>query len=360
MARFASLLKTRSRSLFGVDISAQRVKMLELDRSAQGFRVLSYASQPLAEGAIADHQIVEAEAVAEAIAHALERSGSRTRDAAIAVSGPAVISKIIDLPSVMDDAELEEHIHFDAAQYIPYPIEEVNIDFQVLERHPASEDMNRVLLVACRRDNIEMQVATLEMAGMKVRLVDVEEYALQNACRLLTAQQPTLDNGASVAVFDVGARNTRLTVHRNERSVYTREIAFGDQSLAERLLAAHDMSDIDQLQAHLRTGNLPASLIEPEIRNFSEDLASQIERSLQFYVSAAAAENEAIDQIIVVGGPTLYPGMEPALKSRLVQPVSLGNPLAGMLASSAARRNGVDFDAPSLMITAGLALRSFE
>lgn len=360
MAGLSSLFTGRSRSLFGVDISSARVKLLELDRSAEGLRVISYASEPLAEDAIADHQIVDTEAVAGSIARALKRSGSRTRDAAIAVSGPAVISKIIELPSAMSDAELEEQIHFDAAQYIPHPIEEVNLDFQVLGPHPASEDLNRVLLVACRRDNIETGVAALEMAGMKVRLVDVEEYALQNACRLLIEQDPALAADAGIAVFDVGADNTRLTVNRDGRSIYTREIAFGGRQLARQLIAAHDLEDIEQLQSRLRTDDLSAEQIAPAIQEFAERLATQIERSLQFYVSASAAENEAIDQVIVVGGATLYPGLEDALRTRLIQPLSLGNPLAGMLASTAARRNRVDFEAPSLMVTAGLAMRSFE
>lgn len=358
--RFASLIKKRSRSLFGVDVSTARVKMLELDRDGSGFRVLSYASEPLPQGAVAGHQVVDAEAVAESISRALERAGSKTRDAAIAVSGPAVISKIIDMPSAMSDAELNEQIHFDAAQYIPHPVDEVNLDFQVLEPHPVNDELNRVLLVACRRDNIEMRVAALEMAGMKVRLVDVEEYALQNACQLLTAQNPAIADDAGVAVFDIGAHDTRLTVQRNGRSVYTREIAFGGQAIAEQLISQHKLADLDQLQALLGTGDLPPAAIADDVRAFAEQLATQIERSLHFYVSAAAAENEAIDQIIVVGGPTRYPGLDAALREHIVQPLALGNPLAGMMASAAARRNRVDLNAPSLMVTAGLALRGIE
>lgn len=360
MVRFASIIKRRSRALFGVDVSAARVKMLELDRDGDGFRVLSYASESLPSGAVAGHQIVDAEVVAQAISRALERTGSRTRDAAIAVSGPAVISKIIDMPRAMNDAELNEQIHFDAAQYIPHPIDEVNLDFQVLEPYPDNHELNRILLVACRRDNIEMRVAALEMAGMTVRLVDVEEYALQNACQLLTAQNPAIADDAGVAVFDIGAHDTRLTVQRNGRSVYTREIAFGGQPIAEQLIKRHDLTDFNQLQALLATGDLSPAAIADDVRAFAEQLAAQIERSLQFYVSAAAADNESIDQVIVVGGPTRYPGLDAALREHIVPPLALGNPLAGTMASAAARRNRVDLDAPSLMVAAGLALRGLE
>lgn len=359
MVRFASLIRKKTGSLFGVDISTTRVKMLELDGDASGLRILSYASEPLAQGAVAGHEVVDAEALAATIARALERTGRRTRSAAIAVSGPAVISKIIDMPRGMSDAELNEQIHFDAARHIPHPIDEVNLDFQVVEPHPSNDALNRVLLVACRRDNIEMRVAALEMAGMRVRLVDVEEYALQNACRLLTAQNPAIGDDASVAVFDIGAQDTRLTVQRNGRS-YTREIAFGGQSIAEQLIQRHDLATLDRLQAWLASGDLKAAMIADEVETFAEQLAVQIERSLQFYASAAAADNEAIDQVIVVGGPTRYPGLDAALREHIGRPLALGNPLAGMMASAGARRNRVDRDAPSLMVAAGLALRGLE
>lgn len=360
MVRFASLIRKTTESLFGVDISATRVKMLELDQDNAGLRILSYASEPLAQGAVAGHEVIDAEAVAESISRALERTGRRTRTAAIAVSGPAVISKIIDMPRAMSDAELNEQIHFDAAQHIPHPIEEVNLDFQVLEPHPSNDELNRVLLVACRRDNIEMRLAALEMAGMRVRLVDVEEYALQNACQLLTAQNRAISDNAGIAVFDIGAHDTRLTVQRNGRSVYTREIAFGGQPLAEQLIKQHDLANLDQLQTRLASGDLTAPAIADEVETFAERLSAQIERSLQFYVSAAAADNESIDQVIVVGGPTRYPGLDIALRGHIVQPLALGNPLAGMMASAGARRNRVDLDAPSLMVAAGLALRGLE
>ena len=358
MVRFASLFTQRPKPLFGVDISAARVKLLELEQAGDALRVLSYASEPLPTGAVTAHQIIDAEAVAQSISRALERSGSSTRDAAIAVSGPAVISKLIDMPAVMSDAELEEHIHFDAAHYIPHPIEEVNLDFQVLGPHPVREDLNRVLLVACRRDNIEMRIAALEMARMKVRLVDVEEYALQSACRLLAAHGAAgRSDGATIAVFDVGAHETRLTVQRHGQSVYTREIAFGGQALADQLVAQHDLPHIEQLHAMLRTGDLDASVVADELGDFAERLATQIERSLQFYVSASAADNDAIDEIIVVGGPTCYPGLQASLATQTSRPLTLGNPLAGLMASGAARRNRVDIDAPSLMVATGLALR---
>lgn len=357
MGLFGQLFKTGTRPFMGVDISASRVKLLELDGKPGAYRVLSYASEPLPSDAIADHQVVNAEAVAAAVTRALERSGTRTREAAIAVSGPTVISKLIDMPAELGDAEIEQQIGFDADQYIPHPIEEVNLDFQVLEPDPNNPDINRVLLVACRRDNIETRVGAMEMAGLKVQIVDVEEYALQNACSLLIEQTPALAGETSVAVFDIGAHQTRLSVQHGGRSVYSREISFGGQNLANNLAERHGLAELDQLRGRLRTGEIDAETLADEIADFAQRAAGQIERALQFYISAGVRD-EAIDRVVLVGGATLFPGIEAAMRSRLEWPVSVGNPLAGMLASTAARRNHIEHDGPALMVAAGLALRA--
>jgi len=359
MGLFAQLFKSRTRPFMGVDISTTRIKLLELDGRPGAYRVISYASEPLPNEAVANDQIVDVDAVAAVMRRALERSGTRTRDAAIAVSGPTVISKIIDMPADLDDQEMEQQIGFDAEQYIPHAIDEVNLDFQVLERDPNNPSVNRVLLVACRRENIETRIGALDMAGVKVRVVDVEEYALQNACSLLIEQTPALAGDASVAVFDVGAHQTRLSVQHGGRSIYSRDLSFGGHALANRLIERHDLKDIEQLRGRLRTGELNSGAVAQDVNDFAERLANQIQRALQFYISAAARD-EAIDQILLVGGATLYPGLEAALCQRLQRPVIIGNPLAGMLASSAARRNHVDQEAPSLMVAAGLALRSLR
>jgi len=359
MGRLGHLFKTRTRPFMGVDISAARVKLLELDGRPNACRVVSYASEALPVDAVADHQILKPDVVAAALARAKKRSGSNTRDAAIAVSGPGVISKIIDMPADMSDADMEQQIAFDAEHYIPHPIEEVNLDFQVLERDPDNSDTNRVLLIACRRDTIEMRIGALEMAGMTARLVDIEAYALQNACTLLVEQIPELAGDATTAVFDIGADRTRLNIEHAGRSVYSRDIGFGGHDLAADLLARFELADIDQLRARLRTGEIDAAAIAGEINGFAQRVARQIERALQFYISASAID-EVIDRILLVGSSTLYPGFESAMHACLDRPLTIGNPLAGMLASTAARRNHVDIEGPALMVAAGLAMRAIR
>lgn len=357
MGRLLSLLRREPRSLVGVDIGVTRVKLLELDRAGDGYRVLAYASEAMPQQAVNNFQIIDPKAVARTILRALERSGSRTRDAVIAVSGPSVFSKTILMPAGLDDTDLEQQIMFDAEHHIPHPIEEVNLDFQVLGADADNPRFNRVLLVACRRDDIEMRTAALEMAHMRVRVVDVEEYALRNACRLLSGQLPALGIDHNLAVFDVGPENTRLTIQREGQSLYTREFRFGGSKLTHQLIQHHELSDFDVLRAKIYSGELGAQDIAADLRVFAESLAIQIDRMLSFYQSAAAGSDESIDHVVIAGDPTLLPGLEDALTPFLPWSFTLGNPLDGMLASTAARRNHVGTDAPTLMVAAGLALR---
>jgi type IV pilus assembly protein PilM len=340
-----------------VDLGGVRVKLLELEHAGAGLAVRAYASAPIPENAIQNQEIADAEAVAEALLNALERSGTRAREAAIAVADTSVFSKTILMPADLSDADLEQQIHFDAAHHIPHPIAEVNLDFQVLGPDPDNPQFNRVLLVACRSEHVESRTAALEMANLRARIVDVEKHALHNACSLLTAQLPAVKPEARVAVFDVSRENTRLAVLSNGQSLYAREIGFSGDMLIRAVLARHDLASFDMLRVHLQAGGLDPDELQKEVAHFGEQLTPHIDQALNFYQSVAAEGQQTVDHIIVTGVPNLFPGLEEALAGPLAQPVSLGHPLGGMEASATAKRNHVETDAPMLMVAAGLALR---
>ncbi len=341
--------------MFGLDISARRVKLLELTLEAGHPRIAAYASEPLAVDAVHDGQIQNAEDVARAVRRALARSATRTRRVAVAVSGPSVISKTIRMPADLSDTEIEQQIEVDAEIHLSQPLRDVFLDFQILERDPRDPRFNRVLLVACRRETVELRIAAMEMAGLSVGLVDVEEYALQNACALL--DYTARSEQSWFAVFDVGALDMRLTVQHGSRSRYTRSIEFGGQAIAERLISRHGLADIEQLHSHLRTGELLQQDLAEDIAAFARNLATRIEQSLRFFLSANAESDQAIDRVVITGGVARYPGLAEALGGQLPWRVMLGNPLADMPVSAHARRNHVGDEAPALMIAAGLALR---
>ncbi|MAA74664.1 MAG: pilus assembly protein PilM [Salinisphaeraceae bacterium] len=353
-----TLMGKESSALLALDISSSRVKLLELTGDATRMQVKSYATEDLPPNAVADNQIANAEVVAEAIGKAVKRSDTRLNTAAVAVTGSSVISKIIDMPATLSEDEIEQQIGFEADQYIPYPIEDVSLDFQILGPSERDPDMNSVLLAACRRDTVDMRVAAVEMAGLRARLVDVEAYALQNACQLLVSHLSGAGAGQTVAVVDFGASNTCVNVVHDQETVYTREQSFGGRQLLEEIQRRMEIPASEALRM-LRSGELASEVRSDVLPNFAELMAQQIDRSLQFFFSSFT-ESDTVDQVLISGGCALLPEIDEMVERHLGISTKVGNPLHGVRVSASARRNRVDMEGPALMVATGLAMRSFH
>jgi type IV pilus assembly protein PilM len=223
----------RYRPLIGLDITTSSVKLIELTMSGGQYRVESYAAEPTPHNAINEKAIVDAEAVGEAIRRAVKRSGAKSRLAAIAISGDAAITKVIQMPKNLGDNELEGQVEMQADQYIPFPMEEVSYDYQVVGPSDKDPEMLDVLLVATRTENVEQRQAAVQASGLTAHIVDVEAFALENACALMRHQMPDGGMDRTVAVVDFGASSTTFSVLRDMRVIYTRDFAFGGQQLTE-------------------------------------------------------------------------------------------------------------------------------
>lgn len=348
----------RSKPFIGIYISSAHVKLLELVSGRTSTYVASYAAEPLPTNAVSEHQIINAEAVGQAISNAIKKARTRNRNAAIGVAGAAVISKIISMPNGMTDEDIEQQILTDAPQHIPYPIENVSLDFQIRGPDPENPDFNQILLVACRRDNVDMRTAVLETAKLKPQVVDVEEFALRNACSLLHGQMPNKGHGTTVAVFDMGSEQTYLNIQSDRQTVYSQDIPFGGQSLAEELVNLQGLNDTDQLSTRLRNGQIKALDISLPLSTFCDQAAQQVESTLEFYFSTEA-ESDDIDQVLITGSCSLYPEFEEQMEQRLPWPVACANPLRGFSVSRQASHNNVEYDGPALMTAAGLSMRAF-
>lgn len=346
-----------SSELVALDISSARVKLLALSGQPDGYRIDAFASEPLPADAFEDNQIADPEAIGQAIARTMQRAACRLKHAAVAVSGSAVISKLIDMPAVLSEDEIEEQIGYEADAYIPYPIEEVSLDFQVMGPSEHDNEMQSVLLAACRRDTVDTYIGAVKMAGLETRVVDVKAYALQNACSLLVDQLPERGAGQTLAVVDLGGSSTAVNVLRDGETVYTREQAFGGAQLVEELQRDADLATADEALARLRAGEIDEDFRANALPRFAEQAAQQIDRSLQLFFSSSS-QHDHIDRILLTGGCALLPEIDTRLASELDTPVAVANPLAGMNAAHAARRNRVETEAPALMVATGLALRA--
>jgi type IV pilus assembly protein PilM len=354
---FANLFKPANPAVVGLDISSTAVKLLELGRSGDRLRVESYAVEPLPPNSVIEKNISDVEAVGEAIKRAIKRSGTRTRFACAAVSGSAVITKIISMPASLSEDEMDQQIQLEADQYIPYPLEEVNLDFEVLG--PSKNDPERVdvLLAASRSENVEVRVAAIELAGLKARVIDVEAYAMENACNLLSAQLPEQGIDQTIAVIDIGATMTTLNVLRDLKTIYTREQVFGGKQLTEEIQRRYGLS-YEEAGMAKRQGGLPDNY-EPEVLEpFKDAMAQQVSRSLQFFFSSS--QYTSVDHIVLAGGSSMIPGVDELIANKIGVHTSIANPFTNMVIASRVKAQSLSNDAPALMIATGLAMRSFD
>lgn len=349
-----SFRRKHNASLVGLDISSTSVKLLELSIQDGRYRVESYGVEPLPMNAVVERNIADTEGVGDAIERLVKRARPRTRMAAAAVTGSAVITKVIDMEADMSDDERETQIRLDADQYIPYPLSEVNLDFEVIG--PAAVP-NRVsvLLAASRSENIEQRVDTLEIGGLTAKVIDVEAYAMERAFALIIDTLPS--SPEIVAIIDIGHTLTTLNVLRDEKIIYTREQMFGGKQLTEDIQRRYGLSFEEATRAK-REGNLPDDY-EPEVlRPFMESVVQQVTRSLQFFFSSSQYND--VDHILLAGGSASIAGLAGLIQEKLSNRVSVANPFLQMNFASQIDTSAIENDAPSLMIACGLALRSFD
>ncbi|MFT4580790.1 MAG: type IV pilus assembly protein PilM [Gammaproteobacteria bacterium] len=340
--------------MLGIDISSTSVKLLELSRSGNRYRVESYAVEPLPPNSVVEKSITDAELVGEAIGRAVKKSGTRTRTAACAVAGSAVITKIISMPANLSEEEMESQIQIEADQYIPYPLEEISLDFEVLELSETEPNKVDVLLAASRSDNVERRVAALEVGGLQAKVVDVEAFGLENAVSLII---DSIGNQHIVAIMDVGATTSTLSVLENNSIVYTREQLFGGRQLTDEIQRRYGLS-YEEAGLAKRQGGLPDNY-EPEVlKPFLESMAQEVNRALQFFYSSSQVG--AVDHVVIAGGCASIAGIDKLISEKLDTPVTIANPFAKMSVASRVRADALANDAPAMMIACGLALRSFD
>jgi type IV pilus assembly protein PilM len=351
-------LSQKKPPLIGLDISSTSVKLLELSKTGSTYRIEGIGVEPLPVNAVVEKNIVEIEAVSESVKRALNKSKVKSKYVAIAVAGSSVITKKITMPANLSEEEMEGQIQLEADQYIPYPLEEVNLDFQVLgitEENPETVD---VLLAACRSENVDERVAAIELAGLTARIVDIEAYTVETVFAAMASQMPDEGMDKTIAIVDIGATMTNLSVIQNHRLIYTREQNFGGKQLTEEIMRRYGLS-YDEAGLAKRQGGLPDNY-EPEVLEpFKETTAQQVSRFLQFFYSAGGADTD-IDHLVLAGGTSCLSNLAELTESHIGVPTSIANPFSDMSSSSKVNKANLKADAPSFLVAAGLAIRGAE
>jgi len=348
------LFTRKNRPLVGIDISSTSVKVLELSRTGAGYRVEHHGVVPLPEGAVSEKQISDVQAVGDTIRRALRQSGSKAKECALAVPGSAVITKVISMPASLSEQELEGQIQIEADQYIPYALEEVNLDFEIIGPTPENPETVDVLIAAARSEYVQLRTDAAEAAGLTPRIVDVEPFAAESA--YLHSVEDAQGVTGTVALFDIGATMSSLLVLRDGHIVFTREQPFGGRQLTEEIMRRYGLS-YEEAGLAKKEGGLPDNYITDVLQPFMETVVQQINRFLQFY---AANNPDNVDHVALAGGCAAIPGLDELVESRLNVATGVVNPFSRMKVSSRVDKDHLAADAPSLLIACGLALRGFE
>ena len=351
------LFGKKKQPLLGLDISSTSVKLIELSKHGNRFRVDSYAVEPLPPSAVVEKNINDSEAVGDVISRVVGKARAGSKQAAVAVAGSAVITKIIQMNAALREQDLESQIQIEADQYIPYPLDEVALDFEMVGLNDSNPDMQDVLLAACRRENVELREEALDIGGIVAKVVDVEAYAMERAMELIDAQLDSSGEALTVAVVDIGATMTTLSVMAEGKTIYTREQLFGGKQLTEEIQRRYGLSQ-EEAGLAKKQGGLPDDYEQEVLEPFKEAVVQQVARSLQFFFSST--QYNEVDYIVLAGGTASIEGLADLVQQKVGTPTLVANPFADMTVSSKVNASALSNDAPSLMIACGLALRSFD
>ena len=357
MINLNSLFGQANPPLLGMDISTSGVRLVELVVIGKNeLRLERYAFEPLARGAVVDGNIENIEMVSEAVRRVWKKSGTRVKLVALGMPPASVITKKIILPAGMSEDQLEVQVESEASQYIPFALDEVSLDFDVLGPAGTSPDDIEVMLAAARREKVEDRVAIAEAAGLSAVVMDIESYAARAALDRVTAQLPQAGEGQIVALFQVGAQVTHISVMLDGETIYEREQPFGGNQLTQDIVRAYGLS-FDEADAKKKSGDLPQGYQSDLLQPFLESAALEITRAIQFFYTSTPYTR--IDQLFLAGGCALIPGMLEIVASRTKISSAVVSPFKGMSLGPAVREQQLRADAPAYLVACGLALRRF-
>jgi type IV pilus assembly protein PilM len=343
--------------LLGVDISPASVKLLELTKTNNGYRIESFGVAPLPSNTLVEKVVKNPRGLTQAVRSLINKINPKTKNVAIAIPDSLAITKVIQLDASLNDADIENQIAIEAEKYIPYPLQEINLDFSVLG--PSAKDKRQidVLLAAARTENIMTTVEALTEAGLQVKIVDVQAYSVERASQLLKSQLPDGGKDKVVAMVDIGAATTHLTILDNFKAVYSREEPFGGQQLTESIQQRYALSQSEAGLAK-KQGGLPDDYQTAILDPFRETLTLQLRRALQFFFSAS--QYSEIHAIILAGGTSKVIGLAKLMEEQLGVPTCIANPLAKMTFAAAVDSVTLMHESSSLLVACGLAMRSIQ
>jgi len=353
-------LKSKSPPLIGIDISSSSVKMVELSHVGKGnqlYRMERYVIESMPAEAVTEGNIVNMEVVSECLQRGWRRMGTRLKNVSLALPITDVITKRINVPAGQREDDLVFQVENEASQYIPFSLDEVDLDFQVVGPTAENSDEVEVLIAASRKEKVEDRVAVALSAGLKTLVMDIETYAAQSAFELALSQLPDGGKNQIIALVDIGSTTIKMNVFYNSESVYTRDQPFGGNQLTQEISNQFNLP-LEEAELAKRNGNLPENYKTDVLQPFCETLAIEIMRAIQFFYTST--QYTEINYIFIAGGCAGIAELNEIIASRTQISTFTVNPFANMELSNRIIPRQLNQDAPALLIACGLALRSFD
>jgi type IV pilus assembly protein PilM len=345
----------KGRAIAGLDIGSSTVKAVELKAVGKGYKVTAFGIEPVPPDSIVDGAIIDGGAVADAIRRLFDNKAFKTKDVAASLSGNAVIVKKISLP-VMTEAELSESIRWEAEQYIPFDIQDVNLDYQILTPGTGADANGtmEVLLVAAKKEKIADYTGIISQAGRVPVLVDVDAFALQNAYETNYGFEPD----AVVVLLNAGASAVNVNILSGRESLFTRDISMGGNAYTEAVQKELNLpfESAEQAKKGEPVDGITFEEVRPVLRAMTDTLLLEIQKTFDFY--KATASSDRIDRILLSGGACAVDGFAAALEERFGAPVETFDPFKKIAFD--AEKLGVknsDRLGPTAAVAVGLALR---
>lgn len=351
------LFKPKYHSVLGIDISSTSIHAIEISGNNGHPFVEGFGSVQLSPNAVEGHIIKDIDAVANAIRQLVSTARLSSKYATLAVPDSAVITKILQVNDDLNETEIEELIVMEADKYIPYPIEEINIDFEILGRSLKNASMLDVLIVASRSENVSNRVDATTKAGLQVKVVDVESFAIERSIQLLAQDLPALGQDKVIAVIEIRDEFSNLFVLHNMKVIYTREDEFGGKQLIDEIALHYGITAADA--THMKEQQtMPTDYHEKVLKPFVETLILHVKRSLQFFFSTS--QHGFIDHILLAGNVATLPNLSQLIEEKTKVTTAIANPLQYLRLAKSLDVQKVTQSAPSLLIACGLALRQIE
>ncbi|NVK31188.1 MAG: type IV pilus assembly protein PilM [Gammaproteobacteria bacterium] len=345
---------TKSQSVIGLDITSTTVKLVELEAKGDEYTVKAFAVEPLPEGTVFEREIKNVMALSESVKRCLKKARTKCKQAVVAVPDQAVVTKIIDAPAEVGEFDLENYVNDQAPNFIPYSIDEVALDFDIIGPDHRAPDRQLLQLVAAKLEQLEDRTGCIKAADLKPKVVDVESYAYEHLLPI-AAQMTGFDLANEVVAFvDAGATTTQFNVLSKGRLIHSRSLSFGGKSLTEDIMRRYGMSFPEAGRAK-RTGELPDdyqhSLLEP----FTEQLSAEISRAIQIYLSNG--DGPDVERILLAGGCSAIANIEQTVQSITGLDCQVINPFESMKFAKSVNKDRLLEDGASMVVSAGLAIR---